>query len=306
MTSQARIQLPAFSLSSLPDPKDYRDQLITQIAADGTRSTLFSNGSTWAAVGSGSGATAFSALTDKITVDIPATNGPTAVALASKANAAAPVLTGIVTHAGADLVTGTPVSGNVVDFAVGENTLTLTSAPTLTFGGSPSTGQRTTLVLTGDTVARVVTLPANVRSAIQQAVIASFTVPANWAGTIFLKKSAAGFDIDGEPTPLAFKGWSGTFAAGANDTQYVTNSSPLAGTISLFTTQATSGTATYQLQINGVSVTTGSNAVSSTKVNNTPTALFTIAVGDEITIVRTADATCVNARWAVRVAPATL
>lgn len=259
----------------------------------------------WTAYPAGGVAT-FAALTDRTTVDIPATNGPTASALALKANAAAPVLTGIVTHAGADLVVGVPVSGNVVDFAVGENTLTLTSAPTLTFGGSPSTGQRTTLVLTGDTVARVVTLPANVRSAIQQAVIASFTVPTNWTGTIFLKKSAAGYDIDGEPTALAFKGWSSTFDTGANDTRYVTNSSPLAGTITLFTTQCASGTASYQLAINGVNVTGGSNAVSSTKVNNVPSTGNVVAVGDEITIVRTADATCVGARWAVRVAPATL
>ena len=229
-----------------------------------------------------------------------------ATALALKANAAAPVLTGLVRHDGADIVVATAVAGNAVDFTVGENSLTLAGAATLTFTGTPVTGQRTTLVLTGGAAAYVVTWPANVRSVSQQAAIVSSTVPANWYGTLFLKKTATGYDIDGEPVALAGKGWSGAFDTGANDTQYLTNSSPLAGLITLFTTQCTSGSATYQLQINGVSVTTGANAVSSTKVGNVPTAAFTIAVGDELTIVRTLDATCVKARWAVRVAPAAL
>ena len=229
-------------------------------------------------------------------------------ALLLKANAASPVLTGVVTHAGADLIVGTAVSGpgNPVDFMVGKNTLTLTAATTVTFSGSPSTGQSTTLYITGDTVARVVTLPANVRSSLQQAVISTFTVPANWAGRIFLEKSAAGYDIDGEPTTLANKGFGGRFVAGANDTQVMVLSSWLAGTITNFITQSTSGTATYQLTINGTNITGGSNAVSTTLVNNAPSALNTFVVGDKVSIVRTADATCVNGDFAVYISPARL
>ena len=288
----------------LPAGYVYKDGAYWKLDESGPYS--FDGVSTVTLLSSGGGSTTFAALTDKTTADIPGTNTPTANALALKANAAAPVLTGIVTHAGADLITSTAVAGSAVDFSIGENSLTLASAVTLTFSGAPVTGQRTTLVLTGDTVARVVTWPANVRSIALQAVAATSTVPANWSGTVFLKKTIAGYDMDGDPVPLAAKGWSGAFDTGANDTQYITNSSPLAGIVNLFTTQCASGTATYQLQINGVNVTTGSNAVSSTKVNTVPTAAFTVVVGDELTIVRTVDATCVKARWAVRVAPAGL
>ena len=227
-------------------------------------------------------------------------------ALGLRANAAAPVLTGIVTHSGADLIAGTPVVGSVVDFTVGKNTLALTSAVTLTFGGSPATGQSTTLYVTGDTVARVITLPTNTRSALQQAIIASFTVPANWAGRIFFEKSAAGADIDGEPTTLANKGGGGRFGAGGNDTQVLLLSSWFAGTITNFVTQAASGTATYQLTINGINVVGGSNAVSSTSVSSVPSALNIIAIGDKVSIVRSADATCVNADFSLYIAPAKL
>ena len=229
-----------------------------------------------------------------------------ATAVALKANANNPVLGGLVTHAGADLIVGTAVVAGVVDFTVGKNTLALTSAVTLTFGGSPATGQSTTLYVTGDTVARVVTLPTNVRSALQQVIIASFTVPANWSGRIFLEKSAAGTDIDGEPTTLANKGFSGRFGVGANDTQVMVLTSWLAGTITNFSTQCASGTATYQLAIGAVNVTGGSNLVSSTLVSNIPAALNVIAVGDKISIIRTADAACVNADFAVYIAPAKL
>ena len=256
----------------------------------------------------GGGVSSFALLTDKATADIPGTNTPLIAALLLKANAASPVLTGVVTHAGADLIAGTAVSGpgNPVDFMVGKNTLTLTAAISLTFSGSPPTGQSTTLYLTGDTVSRVVTLPANVRSALQQAVIATFTVPANWSGRIFLEKSAAGYDIDGEPTTLANKGISGRFGTGANDTQIITLAFPLAGTITNFITQSTSGTATHQLTINGTNVTGGSNAVSTTLVNNAPSALNIIAVGDKISIVRTVDATCVNADFSLYISPTRL
>ena len=229
-----------------------------------------------------------------------------ATSVALKANAAAPVLTGIVTHAGADLIVGTAVVAGVVDFTVGKNTLVLTSAVTLTFGGTPATGQSTTLYVTGDTVARVVTLPTNVRSALQQVIIASFTVPANWSGRIFLEKSAAGTDIDGEPTTLANKGGAGRFGAGGNDTQILILSSWLAGTITNFVTQSASGTATYQLTINGINVVGGSNAVSSTSVSNIPSALNIIAIGDRVSIVRSVDAACVNADFSLYIAPAKL
>ena len=254
----------------------------------------------------GGGVSAFSLLTDKVTADIVGTNTLLAAALALKANAANPVLTGVVTHAGADLVVGATGPGGAIDFTIGKNLLTLTTAPTLTFSGSPPTGQSTTLYLTGDSVSRVVTLPANVRSALQQAVISTFTVPANWAGRIFLEKSTAGYDIDGEPTTLANKGFGGRYSAGANDTQVWVLSSWLAGTITNFVTQSTSGTATYQLTINGTNVTGGSNAVSTTLVNNAPSALNILAVGDKLSIVRTADATCVNGDFSVYIAPAKL
>jgi hypothetical protein len=66
---------------------------------------------------------------------------------------------------------------------------------------------------------------------------------------------------------------------------------PFAGTITNCITRCASGTATYQLQINGVNVTGASNSVSSSRVSNTATANNAVNIGDRITIVRSADAT---------------
>ena len=251
------------------------------------------------------GVTTYAALTDAASVNLPTTNTPLSSALGLKANAASPVLTGVVTHSGADQVAGTAVATNIVDFNAGKNVQpTLTGATTVTFANS-ATDRSTLWRITGHaTTAFVVTLPASVRSVGQQAVIGSFTVPANWQGYLSLVCTGAGtFDLAGEPVALADKGVAGRFGTGANDTQVVVLSSPYAGTITSFKTQSASGTATFQLVINATNVTGASNAVSSTLVSNTPSAANVVAVGDKISIVRTADATCVNADFTVVIAP---
>ena len=255
-----------------------------------------------AAVG---GATTFESLTNATTAAIPTENVPLANALALKANAANPVLTGVVAHSGADQIAATAVAGNVVDFNAGKNVQpALTAATTVTFANAVT--DRTTLwQITGNaSAAYVVTLPAGVHSVGQQATVSTFTVPANWEGYVSLICTGAGtFDMLGEPIALASRAFAGRFATGGNDTQVIRLYAAYAGTISNFITQSASGTATYQLTINGVNVTGGANAVSSALVNNAPTAANVVAVGNLIAIVRSADATCVNGDWTVVISP---
>ena len=265
------------------------------------RTRYRSDGTSLVSLGSGGGASAWGGISGAITdqADLNA-------ALGAKAPAVSPTFTGPITHSGADQIAGTNVVGNAVDFNVGKNVQpTLTGATTVTFANAV-TDRSTLWKVTGHaTTAFVVTLPASVRSVGQQAVIASFTVPANWSGYIALTCTGAGtFDLAGEPIALGNKAIVGRFGTGANDTQVLTVYAPYAGTITNFVTQAASGTATYQLTINGTNVTGGANAVSSTLVNNAPSAANVVAVGDKIAIVRTADATCVNADFSVVIAPA--
>ena len=258
----------------------------------------------WTAYPSG-GVTTFAALTDAASATIAVTNTSVANALALKANAASPVLTGVVSHSGADQIAGTAVAGNVVDFNVGKNVQPALTAPTTVAFANSVTDRATLWQITGNaSAAYVVTLPAGVHSIGQQATVSTFTVPANWEGYISLICTGAGtFDMAGEPIALSSKAIAGRFATGANDTQVITLYAPYAGTISNFITQSASGTATYQLTINGVNVTGGVNAVSSTLVNSAPSAANVVAVGNVIAIVRSLDATCVNGDWTVLISP---
>ena len=214
-----------------------------------------------------------------------------------------PIFTNLVTHAGADLIAGTAVASNVISFGAGKNTQSLTGNVTVTFGGSPVTDQMTSWAVVTDGSARTVTLPANVRSVAQQAVVGSIVFPANWQGYISFVKTSTGYDMIGEPIALKNLAWSGVFGTGANDTKTICVYAPFAGTLKNFITQSISGTATYTLQINGVAVTGGANSVSSTLVNNALTSANTVAIGDKIQIVRSADASCVNASFSILIAP---
>lgn len=197
-----------------------------------------------------------------------------------------------------------------IDFDALENDVTLTATSyTWTVTGTPTTGKATSIRVIGHTAASTITLPAGTwRSAGLNSAITTFVVPANWQGRIGVAKTAAGYDIIGEPQPLLQKAIESTFATGGNDTQTVALHLPsgFAGTITNFITQCSSGTATYVLNINGTPVTGASNSVSTTKVNNTATAANVVVAGDKITITRSADATCINADFAILVTPSSL
>ena len=82
---------------------------------------------------------------------------------------------------------------------------------------------------------------------------------------------------------------------GANATFTIDQDADFGYTIDDAFYQTVSGTITANVQINGVSVTgLSALALSSTEGNAASTAAFTVAAGDKITIVTTADATAVN------------
>lgn len=75
---------------------------------------------------------------------------------------------------------------------------------------------------------------------------------------------------------------------------------PFGGTLVTTTTKCTSGTATLVTRINGVNVTGLSNAVSTSEVTSTATALNTFVAGDDISVAITVNSSCLNLSFMIK------
>ena len=91
-------------------------------------------------------------------------------------------------------------------------------------------------------------------------------------------------------------GFGAAFADGADETIVLDQYATFAYTIDSSVTQCNSGTATYRLQINGTNVGSTANAVSSTEQSQAHASANAVVVGDTVSLVRSANATCVMGR----------
>jgi len=90
-----------------------------------------------------------------------------------------------------------------------------------------------------------------------------------------------------------------TFPEGADETFVLCQYAPFPFTITSSVTDCDSGTATYRLQIEGVNVGTAANSVSSTEQSQAHAAANTVVLGDTVSLVKTANSTCVMGRITV-------
>lgn len=86
----------------------------------------------------------------------------------------------------------------------------------------------------------------------------------------------------------------------ANQDYKIAVNMPFAGTIVTMTTISTGGTCTLVTKINATAVTGLSNAVSTSEVTTTATALNTFAAGDDIVLTVSANAACVNLSFMIK------
>lgn len=235
------------------------------------------------------GALASAVLTTPIGTDTLA--GLAATQTFSNKTLALTTLTGAIIAAGVSMTT-------VIDFTKPENDVTLSSAPTLTVGGSPATGQWTTIRMVGDTVNRVVTLPAGTwRSDTLQATLTSFTMPANQVRYITIVKTAAGYDLFGEPEPIQDRSFGWTQTVGANLTKTLVGFFPQPGSIKALYGKTSSGTIAGQLTINGTNVTGAAATAASSRANGAASGSNVMAVGDIVALVASGNASALNVDW---------
>jgi len=218
-------------------------------------------------------------------------------------------LTGITTVSGATLNTPvtTTITANagVINAAIPLATASNNANTTLTETGSPSAGQfYAQWCVNTDSSARVWTIPSSY-SIGRQTTITTFTLPANSRVLLSFYWDGSTRYVQGDTIPIRDIGIPFLFPTGADDTQVVLPFSAAAGSLVKCRTVCDSGTATYQVRINGVAVTATSNSVSSTPQSQTITAANTVAIDDVITIVRTANSSCVNGRGTIYMTPAT-
>lgn len=217
--------------------------------------------------------------------------------------------TGVSTAPGAVIVTPAAMAALVIDVTSQDNTKSIAVDSTLTLSAAGTTGQVFGITIQNtDTVQHTITLPVagTFFSMGRQAVATTFILPAGARAAILFKVTGANaYNMWADPVPLRQIAIPFLFQTGGNDTQFVLPFSAAAGSLVRIRVVSTSGTATYQVAINGTPVTATTSSVSSTPQNQTITALNVVAVDDVITIVRTADATCVNGRGTLYMVPTT-
>jgi hypothetical protein len=95
-------------------------------------------------------------------------------------------------------------------------------------------------------------------------------------------------------------GWHGCFNdTGADETVVLVQYASFAGTITNAITDCDSGTATYTFKINGTNLGGTANAVSTTEQNQAHASANTFAVGDTISVARSANSTCTKGRFSL-------
>lgn len=231
-------------------------------------------------------------------------------ALALKANKSSDTLTsatlaGITTVGGAVVTTTTNMgAGTAIDITKLKQSKATSAAVTLSFSGTPAAGTTFGLEITNSDTsnARTVTIPSSYSMA-RQALVTSFELPANGIAYIEWYFDGAVYRMQGDPVALSNKAIVGDFPTGANDTVVLVPYAPHGGTVTAVVTDCVSGTATYQVFINGVALGAASSAVSTTQTTQTTTTARTFVAGDRITVVRTANATCVGGRITIVYAP---
>lgn len=211
-------------------------------------------------------------------------------------------LNGIIINGGTDVTSANALGGGTaIDVTRALNTKSVSADTTFTFSGTPAnSNQWFGMELSNtDTNPHTITIPSSFSYA-RQVAITSFVMPASSKLLLSWRYDGTVYNINGDPVAPANKAFNAFFAAGGNDTIHLGFAS-VAGNIVSCTTQSDSGTATYTIQVNGVNVTGTANSVSSTKTTQSISAA--VAVGDRISLVRSANSTCVNGVASVFMSP---
>lgn len=209
-----------------------------------------------------------------------------------------------VTLTGTTVVTPYTVPAAVLDTSKPMNVKAVTGDTTFTFNLQPASNTKFMLRLSNTSgAARVITLPANCFSVALQATRASFSLSNNSQYDIEFEWDGSKYLMQGDPVPLSNKGMTMTFPDGGNDETPFTVHAPHPGTIVNIVSQCDSGTATYTTRINGVAIAATPNAVSTAKDQRVPSSVTSFAIGDKITVVRSANSSCVNGSITVIYAP---
>lgn len=232
----------------------------------------------------------------------------TATGTGAPVRASAPIFASVpMTAPGAVITTPSAVGSNAIDMNLALQTYQVpASNPTLTLLNGPgTTGQAISVLITGDTQARTVTLPAGTwRSDILQATMTSFVVPANATTLWTILKTAAGYTSFNEPQPFQRRSWSRGQEAGANVIKVLQIAAPQGGTINAIYGKTTSGTITVQVRINGANVTGGSLAITSTRGSSNATATNVFVKDDVIDIVYSSNSSAVQTDITIQWTPA--
>jgi hypothetical protein len=120
-------------------------------------------------------------------------------ALDAKAAAASPTFTGPVTSPGAIIAAGTAMTGEQINVALRDNLYSATGNVTWTHSATPAIGQIYGVTVSTDGTARTITLPVTAYSSARGANITDVTFPANATHTVFVKRTATGYQILGDP-----------------------------------------------------------------------------------------------------------
>lgn len=212
--------------------------------------------------------------------------------------------TGITTSDGANVTTPNAIviSSNtgVIDVTKGLNTASNGADTTLTMSGSPATAQTWTYVEctnSDGTNSRTWTIPSATPYGSSVA-ITSMILPPSTKAMLFYKWNGTAWNVMGNLVALSYVGIQYTFATGADQTDEVVLAMPFAGNFVSITTDCDSGTATYVVRNATTAVNaTGSASVTSTKSTQALSGTVSFSAGDTVSIVRSANSSCVNGRF---------
>ena len=213
-------------------------------------------------------------------------------------------LNGVTVVGGAVRTTSTNMgAGTQVDTSKLKQTKTIAAATALTFSGTPPVGTTFGLEISNTGAAAcAVTIP-NSFSMARQALVTGFTLPANAIAYVEWYFDGAVYRMHGDPVPLSPKAIVREFPLGANDTVVLLPYAPHGGTITTVITDCDSGSATYTVRINATPIGAAANAVSAAQVIQTTVNANRFESGTRLTLLRSANASCVNGRITVLYAP---
>lgn len=126
-----------------------------------------------------------------------------------------PTLSGVVSRNGAQVLTGTAISGLVIDVTKGDNTLSIAAPTTFTFSGTPAAKTVFGAAITTDGTARTITIPSSISGAQNGASITTIIIPASTTWFFQWFYDGTNYQITGDPVLTSGSGATYLLATGS-------------------------------------------------------------------------------------------